>query len=106
MSLSPRPERHTRIEWPILVAAPGKAHEDRVAGMRSRPALGGGKRMGALERRQDPFPLAQRAHAGERLLIARGLVTDAPDGREQRVLGTHPGIVEPCGDRMSLLDLA
>src|SRR5437762_13700811 len=74
--------------------------------MRSRPALGGGKRVGALERRQDPLALAQRTHAGERLLIARGLVTNAPDGREQRMLGTHPGVVEPCGDRMSLLDLA
>src|SRR4029077_16144608 len=90
----------------VLVAAARETDEYRAAGMGSRPALGHGESVGALERRQDPLALTESAHAGKRLLIARGLVVNAPDGGKQRVLGTPPRIVEPCRDRMRLLDLA
>ena len=91
-SLSPRPERPMSMRCPGMRARPSAARRRTHA--RSRAPAGCPSRW-------------QHSRArGERLVVARHPVLDAPDRLQQRVLGADARIVEARGDRVRLLHLA
>ncbi len=91
MSLSPRPERPTRMRLPRILL---------------REFACAPQRMGAFQRRQHAFVHAAFTHAIQRVGVQRHRVLGTADVAQQRMLGTYARVVEAGGYRVCFLHLA
>src|SRR5438445_35215 len=96
----------THDDLKVLVAASGQADErDRVAAERRGDLAEVGDGVRRLERRDDPLGPREEHEARERLRVGARDVLGATALREQRVLRTHPGVIQAGRDGVRLADL-
>ena len=89
-SLSPRPDRPTRIA---------------LSGSRLGELQRMRERVGGFERADDALALGQRLEGGERLGVGRADIFGAAAVLQMRMLGPDRGIIEPGRDRPGVGDL-
>src|SRR5205085_2518485 len=91
----------------VLVAAPGKVHEQHlVARQRGRETGGIRQGMRRFERRDDPLDATAFVECRERLVVGDGDVLRATRVLQPGVLRTNAWIIETRRDGMRLRDLA
>src|SRR5262249_4760375 len=101
----------TKERFEVLVAASGEAERDRCGSIEIACDLRSDrpdprKRVRGLERRKNSFGARHEGRRGKRLVVRGREVARASGRHEPRMLRTDAGVVEPCADRMGLLDLA
>src|SRR5487761_1643083 len=90
----------------VLVAPAAQRDQDAVAGTElPRPALRHRHRVARLQGRDDALQPAEPVEGGERLVVSAGDVAGPFGVAQGGVLGTHPRVVEPRRDRVSLAHL-
>ena len=74
--------------------------------MRPTVGLGASKRMGRLDGGKDTFRSTQRIEGGQRIRIRSGTILSPADRVQKGMFRAHRRIIEPCRNRLSLLNLA